>query len=44
MQGFNGLMIFDKSFAQVLPYIAALFIYGLVCFAIARRVFRFREA
>jgi hypothetical protein len=28
----------------VLPYIAALFIYGLVCFAIARRVFRFREA
>jgi ABC-2 type transport system permease protein len=44
MQGFNGLMIFDKSFVQVLPYIAALFIYGLVCFAIARRTFRFREA
>jgi ABC-2 type transport system permease protein len=44
MQGFNGLMIFDRSFMQVLPDIAALFIYGLVCFAIARRTFRFREA
>lgn len=43
MQGFNGLMIFDKSFAQVLPDIAALFVYGLVCFAVARRTFRFRE-
>jgi ABC-2 type transport system permease protein len=44
MQGFNGLMIFDKSFGDVLPYIAALFVYGLICFAIARRTFRFREA
>jgi ABC-2 type transport system permease protein len=43
MQGFNGLMIFDKSFIQVLPDIAALFAYGLVCFAVARRTFRFRE-
>jgi ABC-2 type transport system permease protein len=44
MQGFNGLMIFDKGFTQVLPDIAALFVYGLVCFAVARRTFRFREA
>jgi ABC-2 type transport system permease protein len=44
MQGFNGLMIFDRTFAQVLPYIGALFVYGLICFAIARRTFRFREA
>jgi ABC-2 type transport system permease protein len=43
MQGFNGLMIFDKSFTQVLPDIAALFLYGLVCFAVARRTFRFTE-
>jgi ABC-2 type transport system permease protein len=44
MQGFNGLMIFDKTFMQVLPNIVALFAYGLVCFAIARRTFRFRDA
>lgn len=44
MQGFNGLMIFGKSFEQVLPNIAALFIYGLVCLAIARRAFRFQQA
>jgi ABC-2 type transport system permease protein len=43
MQGFNGLMIFDKSFMQVLPDIGALFLYGAVCFAIARRTFRFVE-
>lgn len=43
MDGFNGLMIFDKSFMQVLPNIAALFAYGLICFAIARRTFRLRE-
>ncbi len=41
MEGFNGLMIFDQSFAQVLPDIAALIIYGVVCIAIARRTFRF---
>jgi ABC-2 type transport system permease protein len=44
MQGFNGLMVFDKGFMQVLPNIVALFAYGVVCFAIARRTFRFREA
>lgn len=44
MQGFNGLMIFDKGFMEVLPDIGMLFLYGLVCFTIARRVFRFREA
>jgi ABC-2 type transport system permease protein len=43
MQGFNGLMIFDKTLVQVLPDIGALFLYGLICFAIARRTFRFRE-
>jgi hypothetical protein len=44
MQAFNGLMIFDKTFMQVLPSIAALFVYGLICFGIAWRTFRFREA
>lgn len=44
MSGFNGLMIFDKDLTQVLPDIAALFVYGLVCFAIAARTFRLRQA
>ncbi|MGH2442887.1 MAG: ABC transporter permease [Chloroflexota bacterium] len=44
MRGFNGLMIFDKSFSQVLPYIGALFLYGVICFAIARRAFQLRTA
>jgi len=44
MQGFNGLMIFDKTLGEILPYVLALFIYGLICFSIARRTFRFREA
>ncbi len=44
MQGFNGLMIFDKGFVDVLPSIGVLFLYGVVCFAVAGRLFRFREA
>ncbi|MFI5269359.1 MAG: ABC transporter permease, partial [Chloroflexota bacterium] len=43
MQGFTGLMIFGKSFSQVLPNILALFLYGAVCMAIGVRLFRFRE-
>ncbi len=42
MQGFNGLMLFGKDFAQVAPNIGVLFLYGVVCFAIAIRLFRFR--
>lgn len=44
MQGFNGLMIFDKGFMDILPNIGALFIYGAICLLVARRLFRFREA
>ena len=44
MQGFNSLMIFGKSFSQVLPDITVLFLYGIVCFAIGVRLFRFRAA
>jgi ABC-2 type transport system permease protein len=44
MRGFNGLMIFDKSFAQVAPDIIALFIYGAICFIVARWAFRLRGA
>jgi len=41
MQGFNGLMIFDQSFSQVVPDITALVVYGIICIAIARRTFHF---
>ncbi len=41
MQGFNGLMIFDQSFSQVVPDITALVVYGVICIAIARRTFHF---
>ena len=42
MQGFNALMIFNQNFTQVLPYIGALFLYAIVCFLLAGRLFRFR--
>ena len=42
--GFTGLMIFGKSFGQVLPNILVLFLYGAVCMAIGMRLFRFRAA
>lgn len=44
MTGFNNLMIFGKGFAAVLPSLLALVIYGLVCFLLAIRFFRFQEA
>lgn len=44
MRGFNDLMIFGKGFASALPSILALVIYGLVCFLLAIRFFRFQEA
>lgn len=44
MTGFNNLMIFGKGFAAVLPSILALVTYGIVCFLLAIRFFRFQEA
>jgi ABC-2 type transport system permease protein len=44
MTGFNGLMLFDKGFLDVLPDILVLFAYGIVCFIIATRLFQFRTA
>jgi ABC-2 type transport system permease protein len=43
MEGLNGVMIFGKDFAAVLPDILGLIGYGIVCFIIATRFFRFRE-
>ncbi|GCE51225.1 ABC-2 type transport system permease protein [Thermosporothrix hazakensis] len=43
MEGLNNSMLFGKSFMEVLPNIIALFVYGLICFLIALRFFRFQE-
>ncbi len=44
MKGFNDLMIFGKGFTAIVPSILALVIYGVVCFLLAIRFFRFQEA
>ena len=43
MEGLNGVMILGKDFAQVTPDIIGLFAYGIICFIIAMRLFRFQE-
>lgn len=44
MEGLNGTMLLGKSFQAVLPDILALLAYGIICFVIALRLFRFQEA
>jgi ABC-2 type transport system permease protein len=43
MEGLNGVMILGKDFAQVAPDILGLLAYGIICFVIALRFFRFQE-
>ena len=43
MEGLNGVMILGKDFVQVAPDIIGLFAYGVICFVIAMRLFRFQE-
>lgn len=43
MEGLNGVMILGKDFVQVAPDILGLLAYGLICFVIALRLFRFQE-
>lgn len=43
MEGLNGVMILGKDFTQVLPNILGLLAYGIICFAIAMRFFRFEQ-
>lgn len=43
MEGLNGIMFLGKDFTQVLPDILGLLVYGLICFVIATRLFRFQE-
>ncbi len=43
MEGLNGVMILGKDFAQIAPDLLGLLAYGLICFFIATRLFRFQE-
>jgi ABC-2 type transport system permease protein len=43
LEGLNGVMIFGKSFAEVKFDILGLLGYGLICFLLALRLFRFQE-
>lgn len=42
-EGLNNVMIYGKDLNYVLPDILGLFIYGLICYIIALRLFRFQE-
>lgn len=43
MEGLNGIMILGKDFSQIVPDIIGLLVYGIICFVIAMRLFRFQE-
>lgn len=43
MEGFQDLMLYGKNLIDILPKIGALLIYGLICFGIAIRFFKFKE-
>jgi linearmycin/streptolysin S transport system permease protein len=43
MEGLNGIMILGKDFTQVLPDMLGLLAYGIICFVIAMRFFRFEQ-
>ena len=38
-----GIMILGKGFTQVLPDMLGLLAYGIICFVIAMRFFRFEQ-
>ena len=43
MEGLNGVMIYGKDFLQVAPDILGLLAYGIICFVIGTRLFRFLQ-
>ena len=43
MEGLNAVMLFGKDLTQVLPDVLGMLVYGLICFVIATRLFRFQE-
>ncbi|HLJ36296.1 MAG TPA: ABC transporter permease [Ktedonobacteraceae bacterium] len=43
MEGLNGIMLYGKDFAAIVPDVLGLLAYGLICYIIALRLFRFQE-
>lgn len=43
MEGLNGVMIYGRDFLQVAPDILGLLAYGIICFVIGTRLFRFQQ-
>ncbi|HVB24048.1 MAG TPA: ABC transporter permease [Ktedonobacteraceae bacterium] len=43
MEGLNGIMLYGKDFAAIVPDVLGLLAYGLICYLIALRLFRFQE-
>ncbi len=43
MEGLNAIMIYGKGFTSAIPDILGLLAYGIICFLIALRFFRFQE-
>ncbi len=43
MEGLNNVMIYNKGLVEVLPDILGLIAYGLICYIIGLRLFRFQE-
>jgi ABC-2 type transport system permease protein len=44
MQSFNDLIIFGYGWERILPSLGILFLYGIICFLIGIRLFRFKSA
>lgn len=42
-EGLNNVMIYGKDLSYVLPDVLGLFAYGLICYIVALRLFRFQE-
>lgn len=43
IEGLNGVMLAGKALTEVMPDVLGLLAYGLICFIIAMRFFRFQE-
>lgn len=44
LTGINALILEDKAFQDILPQAFALLIYGIICFTIGIKMFKFRNA
>lgn len=43
MEGLNGIMLYGKDFAAIVPDVLGLLAYGFICYIVALRLFRFQE-